>query len=192
MSKLYTLFGAVILICTLANCARDMSSQVHTSSATVGKVLEGTIISARPILIKDSDDLNKNTAGMLAGGALGGVAGSAAGKGTGQALAMVGGAVAGALLGSMAEGKLGQSQGFEYVVRLDPKYVQPKKHVHETKKALTINNSSIENDIKDSITIEDTTTDLISIIQGKDVVLQPNQRVLIIYSDDRPRLVAAQ
>lgn len=174
----------------VTGCARDMNSNVYSSSAPVGKVLEGTVLSARGVTIKNTDKLEDNTLGMLGGGLLGGIAGSTIGKGSGQALAVAGVAIAGAAAGALAQDKLGGSNGMEYVVRLDPKYVtQAPQNV--SKKNITIGNNSIDDDVKGSIGVANTQTDLLSVVQGTDVILQPGQRVLIIYNNDRPRLVAS-
>ena len=171
----------------LTGCAREMSSNVYSSSATSGKVLEGVVLSVRPVTIKDSDKLQDNTMGMLGGGLLGGVAGSAAGKGTGKGLAVVGGALLGAAAGALTQDKLGTSQGMEYVVRIDKKYVNSVP-VQSTKKNLTFGVNSASQDVNQSIAVEDTKTDLISVLQSADVPFSVGQHVLIIYNNDRPRL----
>lgn len=173
-------------------CARNMASNVYTSSAPVGKVLEGTVISSRPVTIKDSDKLQDNTLGMLGGGLVGGLAGSGVGKGTGNSLAIAGGAIAAAVAGSMLQSKLSSSQGMEYVVRLDAKYVNNTPQATVEKRKITIGESSIDEDIKDSIAVANTKTDLLSVVQGNDIVFAPGQRVLVIYSNDRPRLAPLQ
>ncbi len=189
LSKVLMSACAASLLVT-AGCARNMDSNVYSSSAPVGKVLEGTVLSARGVTIKESDKLQDNTLGMLGGGILGGVGGSAIGKGSGQALAVTGLALAGAAAGAMVQDQFGKNNGMEYVVRLDPKYVsQAPQNV--SKKNVTIGNNSIDDDIKQSISVANTQTDLLSVVQGADVVFQPGQRVLIIYNNDRPRLVAS-
>ncbi len=62
MSAFPKLFN-VLLVASLmlTACARDMSSDVYTSGAASGKVLEGTIVSARPVTIKENDKLQDNT-----------------------------------------------------------------------------------------------------------------------------------
>jgi outer membrane lipoprotein SlyB len=188
-SKLLSVVAVVTLALT-SGCARDMGSTVYTSSNAVGKVLEGTVLSARQVTIKDNDKPQDNVAGMLGGGLLGGVAGASIGKGTGQGVAAIGGALAGAALGNVVQGQLGKSQGMEYVVRLDSKYVNSTPTVTQ-KKQISMSDGSIDSDIKNSIAVTNTQTDLISVIQGNDVVFQAGQRVLIIYNNDRPRLAPA-
>lgn len=184
---------AVALLSTnmLSGCARNVDANTYTSGAVVGKVLEGTVLSATPITIKNSDKLQDNTMGMLGGGIVGGLAGSGVGKGTGQSLAVAGGALAGAALGSVIQDKLGTNKGMQYVVRIDPKYVDHTPKTKVTHK-VSVSENSIDQDIKDSIAIQDTKTDLISVVQGNDVIFQPGQRVLIVYNNDRPRLVASR
>ncbi|MFN5352127.1 MAG: glycine zipper 2TM domain-containing protein [Alphaproteobacteria bacterium] len=177
----------VILTLFLSSCGRNMDSTVYSSSSTVGKVLEGTVINARPITIKDSDKLEKNALGGLAGGVAGGVGGNAIGKGHGNTAATVGGVIAGAVLGAVVQDQLSTSKGMEYVVRIDKKYANsiPTK---TKKKQIKLGDNSIDADVKDSISVEDTKTDLISVIQGTDIIFQAGQRVLVIYNNDRPRL----
>jgi len=188
MSKFPKLLSLLtIATFTLTACARDMSSDVYTSSSNSGKVLEGKVISSRPVTIKENDKLQDNTLGLLGGGVAGGVAGSAIGKGTGRGLATVGGALLGAAGGALLQNKLGTAQGMEYVVRIDKKYVSS---IPTSKARVSIGASSVSNDVSQSIGVQETKTDLISVVQGADVAFQPGQRVLVIYNNDRPRLAA--
>jgi outer membrane lipoprotein SlyB len=180
----------VISSFVLASCAREMSSDVYTSSSTSGKVLEGKVVSARPITIKDSDKLQDNTAGILGGGLLGGVAASSVGKGTGKGVAAIGGALLGAAAGALAQDKLGTSKGMEYIVRIDKKYISSIP-THKTRKNISYGANSVEQDVNQSVSVEETKTDLISVVQAADVVFQPGSRVMVIYNNDRPRLTAA-
>jgi outer membrane lipoprotein SlyB len=184
------LVGTFVAFFLLTSCAREMSSDVYTSGATSGKVLEGRVISARPVTIKETDKLKDNTMGMLGGGLMGGVAGSSAGGGSGKTLATVGGAMLGAAAGALIQDKLGTSKGMEYIVRIDKKYISSLP-AHKTKRQVTFGVNSAEQDVSQSIAVEDTKTDLISVIQGGDVIFQAGQHVLIIYSNDRPRLAPA-
>lgn len=180
----------VIASFLITGCAREMSSEVYTSSSTSGKVLEGKIVSARPVTIKDSDKLQDNTAGMLGGGLLGGVAASSAGKGTGKGLAAIGGALVGAAAGALIQDKLGTSKGMEYIVRIDKKYISSIPS-QKSRRNISYGTTSAEQDVSQSISVEDTKTDLISVVQGGDVIFQPGKHVLIIYSNDRPRISPA-
>jgi outer membrane lipoprotein SlyB len=174
----------------LSGCARDMGSNVYSSSAPVGKVLEGVVLSARPVTIKENDKLEENTMGMIGGGLVGGLAGSNIGRGSGNTAAIAGGALAGAALGSLVQSQLGKSKGMEYVVRLDPKYINQRPST-TTKTRIMTGDGSIDDEIKQSISVSETQTDLLSVVQGNDVILQPGQRVLVIYNNDRPRLAPA-
>lgn len=175
----------------LSACAREMSSDVYTSSSASGKVLEGTVVSARQVTIKDSDKLENNSAGILGGGVVGGIAGASAGKGTGKGLAAAGGALAGAAIGALVQDKLGTSKGMEYVVRIDKKYISSIPS-STTKKQISYGSGSAEQDVNNSISVQDTKTDLISVVQGGDTPFQSGQRVMIVYSNDRPRLIPNQ
>lgn len=183
------LTSALLLsILALTACARQMDADTYSSSASVGKVLKGTVLSARLITIKDNDKLTDNSTGMLAGGAAGAAGGSAVGSGNGNTAAIVGGGIAGAVIGALVEDQLSTQSGTEYIVQLD----STKASISNKKEKLAISEAgSIDADIKESINVAETATDAISVIQTDDVPLAPGQRVLVIYHDDRPRLVPA-
>lgn len=174
LAKIAFVFSAVII---LAGCARDLSSNVYTSDATLSLTMEGSIISVRPVTIKNSDELGQNKTGAFAGGALGAAAGSTAGDGSGKVVAVVGGAVAGAIIGAITEDKLGVSQGYEYIVKLDTSKM--KSDYYEGSGAMR------------QVISAATTNGLVTIIQGKDVVLTKGQKVYAIFSDKRARLIPA-
>ncbi|MCE3233063.1 MAG: pcp [Rickettsiaceae bacterium] len=171
------IIAVTLSILTLAACARDLSSDVYTSDSTLSLTLQGKIISARPITIKNSDQLSDNTGGMLAGGALGAVAGSNMGGGNGQAAAVVGGALVGAAAGAVAQGSLGKSEGFEYIIKVDTKNL--KSDYYE-------GSASMRNAISSA-----TTSGLVTVVQGKDVALNKGQSVYVIFSDKRTRVISA-
>ena len=161
--KLFSL--AISLVLVISACSRNMNSGTYTSSSAGGVVLEGTIVSARAVTIKETDKLQNNTLGGLAGGAVGGVAGHSVGNGSGQAIAT----------------------GMEYIVKLAPGNTPPEKtvtvhHVRDT---------SVEDKVKNEIKTQGTSSTLLSVAQGKDVIYTPGQHVYIVYSDDRPRITAA-
>lgn len=166
----------VLFIASLSGCARDLSSNVYTSDSTLSLTLEGVIKSVRPIVIKNSDELTRNTAGIISGGALGGVAASNVGKGSGQALAVVGGVVVGAALGALVESELGKQDGFEYIIKVDTSNL--KDGYYEGTGAMRSAISAA------------TTNGLVTVIQGNDVVLANGQPVYIIFSDKRTRVIA--
>src|SRR5690606_32550880 len=98
----YLLLGVLMLATA---CARDLGSDEYVSSSTSGMVLEGVVVSARPVKVKEEDKNQLNTGG-LAGGVVGGIGGSQIGGGSGQVAATVGGALAGMVLGSLMESRL--------------------------------------------------------------------------------------
>lgn len=179
--KKVAVLGAMLL--TLSACGRNMNSNAYVSSSTSGKVIEGTVISARPVVIKDSEKLGQNTTGGALGAVGGGVIGNQFGSGGGNLAATVGGAIAGAVIGAVVEDQLSTSDGFEYVVRID----SGKSKSSKTKTSRRIN-SKVSDDVQDSINVADTETNMISVVQGNDVVFHVGQRVFVVYSDDRPRL----
>jgi len=175
-------FGCLsIALLVLTGCARDLSSDTYTSSAVSGRVLVGTIVSERQVKIKAHDKLGDNAIGGLGGGVAGAAAGSTIGNGRGSTVAGVGGALAGAVVGALIEDALETSDGTEYLVRLDPQYIQPAgyalKQVHESGR----HEESLVNEPQ---------TDLVAIAQKTDPALQLGARVYIVYNDDRPRVVA--
>lgn len=172
MRKYLVLFLSIFL---LQSCARDLSSNVYTSDSTLSLTMQGKIVSVRPVVIKNSDNLSSNTTGALSGGALGAVAGSGAGHGSGQAAAVVGGAIVGGVVGALAEGQLGKSDGYEYIIK--------------------VNTSDLKDDIYGGtaavrrVISSAKTNGLITVVQGKDVVLSKGQKVYVIFSDKRTRVI---
>ncbi|WP_341789405.1 hypothetical protein [Rickettsia endosymbiont of Polydrusus tereticollis] len=161
----------------LTGCARDLSSNVYTSDSTLNLTLEGEVISIRPVIIKESDRLSDNSGGMLAGGVMGGVLGSGVGQGTGNAAAIVGGAIAGAALGSGLQGKLGEKKGYEYLVKVDTSKI--KSDYYE-------GNSAMRNVISTAVT-----SGLITVVQATDSNIKTGQKVYIIFSEKRTRVIPA-
>lgn len=181
-----------LLLCftLLSACARTMDNTTYSSSAPVGKVVYGTIVSARGVTIKDNDKLSGNATGILAGGAAGAAGGSAIGKGHGNTAAIVGGAIVGAIAGALIEDQLSTQDGIEYIVKLD---ATPATRSATGKKRYAVGTqASIDDDIKQSITLDDTATDVISVLQSTDNPIPEGTRVMVIYHDDRPRLVPAR
>lgn len=171
---------------SLAACGRNLDSSTYTSGAPVGKVVYGTVISARQVTVKDTDSGKNNVLGGVAGGALGGVAGSTIGSGSGRSLATIGGVIAGAMLGSAAEDQLSTSTGNEYIVQVDGAKASNNA---VSKRDYRINSTnSVADDINQSIAMDTTGSNAIAVIQQDAVMIQPGTRVAIIYSDDRPRI----
>lgn len=171
---------------TLSACARNLDSNTYTSDNTVGKVVPGVIVSARAVTVKDADEVQDNTIGAVSGGLLGGVGGSTVGGGTGQSLATIGGAIAGAVAGAYLEDQLGTQEAAEYVVRLQGSAPEGTDTIKIDR---TERGSSIEDDVKGSIEVTPSQSDYISVVQDDEALLKPGQRVLVIYHDDRPRVV---
>ncbi len=173
-------FSKIIVILTMlsvvSSCARNLSSNTYTSDSTLSLTLEGKVVSVRPIIITNSDELTRNSAGIISGGVAGGVAGASVGNGNGQALAMVGGVIVGAAIGALVESELGKQDGYEYIVKLDTKNL--KSNYYEGTGAMRSAISSA------------TTNGLVTIVQGNDTLLQKGQRVYAIFSDKRTRLIA--
>ena len=186
--KLFSLALSAMLV--LSGCARQMGANNYTSSSAGGVVLEGTIVSARAVTVKDTDKLQDNAMGGLAGGAVGGIGAHSVGKGTGNAAATVGGAIAGAVIGAMIQDELGTSDGMEYIVKLAKNDDSEEKATRTTDVNISRGNK-VEDKIKNNIKTKGTSSRLISVIQGKDVIYTPGQHVYIVYSDDRPRITAA-
>ncbi len=186
-----TLIAVSGLLLLLTGCGRDIGGSTYTSGNTVGKVIYGTVISARPVTVKDNDKLENNTLGGVAGGALGGVGGSGIGKGNGQNLATVGGVIAGAVLGAAIQDQLSTSDGMEYIVQLDK--AQKKSPAAagsvSTSKYNISGRDSVADDIKDSIDVAQTESDAIAVVQRDEAPIAVGSRVVIVYSDDRPRVV---
>lgn len=165
------------IISLLSGCARDLSSNTYTSSSTLSLTLEGQVISARQVTIKDNDKMADNKMGMLAGGAMGAVSGSGIGKGTGNSMAIVGTAIAGGIAGAALEGALTTTKGFEYIVKVD---------TSKLKSEYFEGNAAMRNAISSA-----TTSGVVTIVQGSDNPIAVGQKVYVIYSDNRTRVIAA-
>jgi len=171
----------------LAGCGRNMAGDTYTAGSASGKVLEGKIVSMRPVTIKDHDKLQDNTAGGLAGAAAGGVGGASIGHGNGSIAAAIGGAVIGAVAGAYAQDALSTSEGMEYVVKLDKQYVGNDSGSKHNKSVKESTKGSVSDDVNTSID-SNAHTDMLSVVQAADPALKAGSKVYIIYSNDRPRL----
>ena len=175
--RVMKIFVALIAAASLLTaCERDLSSNVYTSDSTLSLTMEGKIVSVRPIIIKNSDQLSRSSTGIITGGALGAAAGSGVGNNSGRALAMVGGVIVGAAIGALVESELGKQDGYEYIVKLDTSKL--KSDYYEGTGAMRTAISSA------------TTNGLVTIVQGNDVLLQKGQAVYAIFSDKRTRLIS--
>lgn len=171
------LLSVMVSLAVLTNCARDLSSNTYTADSTLSLTLEGKIVSVRPIVITNSDQLTRNSSGIISGAALGGVAASGVGgSDTGRALAIVGGIIVGAAAGAIAESELGKQDGYEYIVKLDTSHLKSDRYEGTGAMRSAISAA--------------TTNGLATIVQGNDTVLAKGQKVYAIFSDKRTRLIA--
>ncbi len=186
-TKFLILSAPVIL---LSACARDLSSNTYTDSSTVGLVVEGVVVSERTVKVKGSDKLQNNGAGIVAGGVGGAVVGNTIGNGRGSAVTAVGGALAGAAVGALIQDQLSESEAIEYIVKVRKENLAANSKSKDDLN-ISVSNSSVASKLKNSVDT-DMKTELVSVVQGKDVVIPVGQKVYVIYSDDRPRLVPVQ
>ncbi len=166
----------IALSTLLSSCARDLSSNTYTSDSTLSSTLEGHIVDVRPVTVKDTDKMSDNMGGMLAGGILGGVIADSVGRG--NSIATVGGAIAGGLGGAALQQKLGESKGLEYIVKVDTTNLKDNYYG---------GSASMRNAISSA-----TTSGLVTVVQGVDNPLPVGQKVYIIFSDKRTRVIAAK
>ncbi len=180
-----TILFALLVPIFLISCSRDLSSANYVDSSTAGVVLEGMIMSKRAVRIKANEG-NEPNVGTLAGGALGGVGGNSFGKGTGKGAATIGGVIAGALIGTALQNEFSTQNGFEYIVKVKDDNMSD---IEESRRNYSVNNNTIKNKIVGSMQTN-TKTKIISVIQAGNDNLGIGQKVYVIYSDDRPRVVA--
>jgi outer membrane lipoprotein SlyB len=98
----------------LAGCGPSYSPDTYASNAAqqANKVDEGVIAGVRPVQISA-----QGTVGGVAGAAAGGVAGSQVGVGPASAFGAIGGSLVGGVAGVATEHIVGDTNGFEYMVR---------------------------------------------------------------------------
>jgi outer membrane lipoprotein SlyB len=162
---------------TLSACAKDISSDVYSAGSTMGLTMYGKVLSVRPVRVKDHTDPNDNKFGGAAGGILGGVTGSTVGDGSGQAVAVVGAAIVGSMIGSYIESKLGEQDGFEYILQVDTSKIKKDADYYD-------GNASMK-----AVVASATTEGLITIVQGNDAVFNKGQEVFAIFDGTRARIV---
>jgi outer membrane lipoprotein SlyB len=166
---------SLFIIITLSSCARDLSMNTYTSDSVLSLTLEGKVISAREVTIKNSDKIGDG-GGTLAGGAAGALLGVAAGNdSTSSTVLGVGGALLGSALGAGIEASVSKTKGYEYIVKVDTSKL--KDDYYEGSPAMRAAISSA------------TTSGLITVLQGKDVVIPAKTKVYVIFSDSRVRIV---
>jgi outer membrane lipoprotein SlyB len=101
-------------VLALAGCGPSYSPNSYASNAAqqAAKVESGVIAGVRPVHISA-----QGTVGGVAGAAAGGVAGSQVGAGPTSAFAAIGGSLIGGIAGVATEHIVGDTDGFEYIVR---------------------------------------------------------------------------
>jgi outer membrane lipoprotein SlyB len=107
-----------ILISTLLLVGCEISSPYKVSNEDSQKALStelGTIIDVVPVRIKGK----ASNIGAIAGGLIGGIASEKVGSGTGQEIAIIAGTVTGGIVGYYSTVKLGEHNGFQYVISID-------------------------------------------------------------------------
>lgn len=166
----------IISMLCLAGCARDLSSKTYTSDSTLNLTLQGKIISANPVVVKNSDLLEDNVGGIASGAALGGIGGSAIGQGKGNMGMVAAGVIAGGLVGGAVGGQLGKANGIEYIVKVDrsnlkDEYYQGSAMMRDAIAAVKANG-------------------ILTIVQGSDNPIAVGKDVFIIISSKRARVVS--
>jgi len=98
----------------LTGCGPSYSPDTYATNAAqqANKVESGTIAGVRKVEISAS-----GTVGGVAGAAAGGVAGSQVGAGPASTFAAIGGSLLGGIAGVTTEHIVGDTNGFEYIVR---------------------------------------------------------------------------
>jgi outer membrane lipoprotein SlyB len=112
---LFRPIAAVVVLClALSGCGPSYSPDTYATNAAqqANKVEPGAIAGVRPVHISAS-----GTVGGVAGAAAGGVAGSQIGTGGTSAFTAIGGSLVGGLAGVATEHIIGDTNGFEYIVR---------------------------------------------------------------------------
>lgn len=186
------LCAAIAGVMALGACAKNLHGDVYSSESSVGKVVYGTVVSARNITIKDKESNKQLGLGTLAGGAAGGVAGSTVGNGKGSTLSAIGGALAGAVVGAIAEDQLSTSSGVEYIVKLDTPKAPKSIAVKKNEKLTIAQGKNVEADVMDAAMMEETASNVISVIQQDEVPIAAGARVMVVYRDDRARITAVR
>ena len=171
-------FLCFFILSFLAGCARDLSNSMYVSDSTTNFTLEGKIISVRPVTIRDSDRLQDNSTGLATGALVGGVAGSNVGGGSGRVAGAVGGAVLGGLVGAAMQDSLSTSKGLEYTVKVD---------ISNIKDTYYEGNAALRNVIAAA-----RINGLLTIVQSEKDPLHKGQKVFVIFSDNRTRVIPAE
>ena len=106
---------ALPLVLALAACATSSPDVIKRDDAQqLSTVLDGTVLSVRPVTV----DGSQSGVGAVAGGLVGGLAGSTIGGGRGSDVAAVLGAVVGGVVGNTVERNTTQEQALEILIEL--------------------------------------------------------------------------
>ncbi len=111
---LIRLLAPLTILVALSGCGPSYSPDTYATNAAqqAAKVESGVIAGVRKVQISAS-----GTVGGVAGAAAGGVAGSQVGVGPTSAFAAIGGSLVGGIAGVTTEHIIGDTNGFEYIVR---------------------------------------------------------------------------
>jgi outer membrane lipoprotein SlyB len=115
---LIRLFAAATLVApllvTLSGCGQSYSPDTYASNAAqqAAKVESGVIAGVRPVKISA-----QGTVGGVTGAAAGGAAGSQIGSSAAGTFGAIGGSLIGGITGVATEHLVGDTNGFEYIVR---------------------------------------------------------------------------
>lgn len=105
----------LLLAGLVAGCATNSPDVVQPYNAQrMSTVLDGTVLSVRPVTI----DGSQSGGGTIAGGVVGAIAGSGVGGGRGSGVAAVVGAVAGAVAGNAIERNATKQNAVEVLIQL--------------------------------------------------------------------------
>ena len=157
--KINFLIFTIILSFLAISCNTTSPNKVKKSDAQkVTNIEYGTIITSLPVKIEGESDWVGATAGAMIGGLLATqICGEEEVLGTKcQDIALVFSAIGGAALGSVIQAKLGNHDGFQYIVNID-----------ECGKEISDCESNQEK----------------AFVQGDKQAIQNGQRVVIIYGD---------
>jgi outer membrane lipoprotein SlyB len=102
------------MVLPLGGCAPSYSPDTYATNAAqqANKVEEGVIAGVRPVKISA-----QGTVGGVTGAAVGGAAGSQVGVGATSVFTAIGGSLVGGIAGVATEHVIGDTNGFEYIVR---------------------------------------------------------------------------
>ena len=124
-SKLARASFFLLTLCSVvglfSGCARQISSSVYSEDCVseAAEAYQGVIVSMRQVRVQNSEKIQNNSTGMVAGGLSGAVVGSQIGRGSGNGIATLAGALLGVAVGASIEKDLSSQQAYEYVVQLN-------------------------------------------------------------------------